>query len=193
MCLVEIPFIFYSIIWTRVALSPQLRELLPKKDVAIIAKGDTIETNNLMWPSNQSPGVTVQEWQNMWCDLQTQLLIILNINWKEAWLSGICTHRTFAANSIPDSTAHNLSNSGYKQSDEASFMKLACRPHTGCLRTKLGHSVVNKCKFCLLKFSSRILSHASLPHSTVFGVSKISIQRHFLLEGNFMGPADALM
>lgn len=186
MCLVEIPFIFYSIIWARVALSPQLHELLSKKDVAIITKGETIETNNLMWPSNQSPGVTVQEWQNMWCDSQ--------INWKEAWLSEIWTHRTtFAANSIPDSTAHSLSNSGYKQSDEASFMKLACRPHTWCLRTKLGHSVVNNCKFCLLKFSSRILSHASLPHSTVFGVSKISIQRHFLLEGNFMGPADVLM
>lgn len=61
MCLVEIPFIFYSIIWTRVALSPQLHELLSKKERhSKITKGDTIETNNLC-PSNQSPGMTVQE------------------------------------------------------------------------------------------------------------------------------------
>lgn len=45
----------------------------------------------------------------------TQLLVILNINLKEAWLSEICTHRTvtFATNSIPDFTAHHLSNPGY--------------------------------------------------------------------------------
>lgn len=131
----------------------------------------------------------------MWCDLQSQLPIILNMNWKEAWLSGICTHKTtFASNSrLHSSQSEHLWIQTERVMKPASWSQPV--GHTrDALELSLVISVVNKCKVLLAQvLKQNSLPHQLTPHSTVFGVSKISIQRNFLLEGNFMGPADALM